>query len=77
MSQLTIYLDEKSGKLIEKAARREKVSLSRWAREKLLLAAGAPEWPENYGDLLGCIGDTSFVAPPEPLTDGDARDAFS
>jgi len=69
MAQLTIYLDEESGRLIEKAARRESVSLSRWAREKLLHAAGAPAWPENYAELLGSIDDTTFVPPPESAPD--------
>jgi hypothetical protein len=68
MAQLTIYLDEKSGKLIERAARRESLSLSRWAREKLVLAAGSPEWPDGYESVLGSISDASFRAP----ADGDA-----
>ncbi|MBE2202999.1 MAG: toxin-antitoxin system, antitoxin component [Chthoniobacterales bacterium] len=64
MAQLTIYLDAKSEGLIERAAKREALSLSRWAREKLILAAGAPTWPEGYASVLGSISDESFQAPP-------------
>jgi len=65
MPHLNIYVDEPAGKLIAKAAKRDSLSLSRWAREKLLAAAGAPEWPAGYRELLGSIKDEKFVAPPE------------
>lgn len=65
MPQVTIYLDAESSRLIEKAAKREAVSLSRWAREKLVLAAGSPSWPEGYAGVLGSIADASFMAPEE------------
>ena len=65
MAQLTIYLDPKSGRLIARAAKREALSLSRWAREKLVLAAGAPAWPEGYASVLGSISDASFHAPAD------------
>ena len=65
MPHLNIYVDEPAEKLIAKAAKRESLSLSRWAREKLLAAAGAPEWPAGYRKLLGSIDDDRFVAPPE------------
>jgi len=66
MAQLNIYIDAKSSRLIESAAKRESLSLSRWAREKLVLAAGAPAWPDGYRSVLGSISDDSFAAPPEP-----------
>ena len=77
MSQLTIYLDAKSEPLIEKASRREALSLSRWAREKLLLAAGAPSWPKGYEKLLGSIRDPSFRAPRELPEGADKAPEFS
>jgi hypothetical protein len=67
MGQVTIYLDKKSERLIVRAAKKESLSLSRWAREKLVLAAGAPEWPKGYASLLGSLSDPSFRAP----SDGD------
>ena len=65
MAQLTIYLDAEAEKLIERAAKREAVSLSRWAREKLVRAAGGATWPEGYEAIIGSITDPSFRAPDE------------
>lgn len=65
MPQLTIYLDKEAEKRISRAARRESMSLSRWAREKLVLAAGAPAWPKGYEQLLGKLDDPTFTTPPE------------
>ncbi|MCX6969801.1 MAG: hypothetical protein NTV93_06545 [Verrucomicrobia bacterium] len=76
MAQLTIYLDAKSGHLIERAARRESLSLSRWAREKLVLAAGAPTWPKGYASVLGSVSDTSFHAPADGGGKKDQRADF-
>lgn len=77
MGQLSIYLDAKSEQLIERAAKRESLSLSRWAREKLVLAAGAPEWPEGYSEVLGSISDPVFFAPSDVLKPGDQKPVFA
>jgi hypothetical protein len=71
---LNIYVDEPAGRLIARAAKRDSLSLSRWAREKLLAAAGAPEWPAGYRELLGSIDDDSFLVPAE---DAVARDQMA
>jgi len=71
MPQLNIYLDAEASRLIESAAKRESMSLSRWAREKLVLAAGSPEWPEGYAELFGSIRDNTFCAPDELSRDLD------
>lgn len=76
MAQLTIYLDDKSGRLIERAAKRESLSLSRWAREKLILAAGAPAWPEGYASVFGSVSDPSFRAPGDREEWQDQRADF-
>lgn len=76
VAQLTIYLDAKSGHLIERAAKKESLSLSRWAREKLVLAAGSPSWPEGYASVLGSISDASFRAPGDGEGIGDQRADF-
>ena len=77
MPQLTIYLDKKSGQIIELAAHRASQSVSRWARDKLVLAAGAPDWPDGYPDLLGQLNDPTFHAPPELPAELDAPANFS
>jgi hypothetical protein len=63
MSQLTIYLDPETQRKIEEAARREAVSLSRWAREHLARAADASStsaW-DHLASFSGIAED--FEAP--------------
>ncbi len=70
MSQMTIYLDLDTEKMVRAAARQENKSLSRWAGEQLAKAAGVGQWPKNYFELFGSIDDNSFQAPtdiPESL----------
>ena len=76
MPHLNIYVDEPSAKVIAKAAKREALSLSRWARGKLLAAAGAPEWPADYSAVLGSIHDEKFVAPAESAVGQDQAVRF-
>ena len=76
MPHLNIYVDEPSGKVIAKAAKREALSLSRWARGKLLAAAGAPEWPADYSAVLGSIHDETFAAPAESALGQDQAVRF-
>lgn len=64
MSQLTIYLDEETREKAGRAAEREGLSLSRWARNQLAAAADeGKQWPEGYFELAGSIADESFKAP--------------
>jgi len=76
MPHLNIYVDEPSAKVIARAAKRESLSLSRWARGKLLAAAGAPEWPTDYREVLGSIDDDTFVAPTESAVGHDQAVRF-
>ncbi|MBE2179624.1 MAG: hypothetical protein IAE97_04055 [Chthoniobacterales bacterium] len=71
MPHLNIYVDEAAGRAISRAAKRESVSLSRWAREKLLAAAGAPDWPAGYREVMGSITDDKFVAPADEASSHD------
>jgi hypothetical protein len=65
MPQLSLYLDEKTLKKVEKAARISKVSVSKWVRSKLMRSL-QNEWPEDYFELFGAISDDSFRSPEEP-----------
>lgn len=69
MSQLTIYLDPETQRKVEIAARRESVSLSRWAREHLARAADA-EAASAWDHLAGFSGtiDDSFEIPARAAT---------
>ena len=64
MSQLTIYLDEKSMKAVKAAARREKTSVSHWAREHLTQAARR-SWPAGYFALFGALADSDLERPAQ------------
>jgi hypothetical protein len=64
MAQLTIYLDANTQKKVEAAARRDSVSLSRWARDHLARAAdqdGASAW-SHLSAFTGTV-DKSFAIP--------------
>lgn len=69
MPQLTIYLDPATQRQVELAARREAVSLSRWARKHLAKAAAA-ETASAWDHLAGFSGtvDASFVPPARDTT---------
>ena len=73
---LNIYVDEPAARRIVKAAKSESLSLSRWAREKLLAAAGTPDWPVGYSDVLGSVQEESFIAPQDPPPEEDPMARF-
>ncbi len=67
MSQLSIYLDPETQRKVELAARRESVSISRWARNHLAKAAEDAEasaW-DHVSSFAGIAGD-SFDLPDRP-----------
>ena len=69
MAQLTIYLDEDTQRKVEAAAKREAVSLSRWAREHLAKAAeqsGGSAW-DHLSSFVGIAGEDFH--PPERTKD--------
>jgi len=74
MAQLTIYLDQTARDAVKRAAHRENVSLSKWARHTLLRAAEAPSaWPEGYRHIVGSIQDEPFSIPEDlPITPSDS-----
>lgn len=72
MSQLTLYLDEKSLKLIEKCARKDHKSLSGWAKERLLNSINN-KWPDEFFSLYGSIKDDSFKRPEQISYDHDSK----
>lgn len=59
MAQLSLYIDQDTLKKVEKAAKMEKTSISKWVCQKLRLAL-SNEWPDNYFELFGSIKDHSF-----------------
>jgi len=72
MSQLTIYLDEPSMREIKRSARREHVSVSKWARRRLCEAV-RHTWPSDYFDLFGALGDEDLARPAQSDLAADAK----
>ena len=65
MAQLTIYLDDDTLKKIEKAAGRDKESVSRWVKKRLVMTL-ANVWPGKYFNLFGALSRDSFQRPAQP-----------
>jgi len=70
MAQLTIYLDDPTLHRIEKAARREKRSVSQWVRTRLSESFHR-KWPEEFVASLGSLRDTDLQRPPQGSFDDD------
>ena len=64
MGQLTIYLDDKTIKKIEDAAKLEECSLSKWAKSKLTKAL-EKDWPSGYFDIFGSLKNSELERPKE------------
>jgi hypothetical protein len=74
MAQLSLYLDKHTLAKLEKAARREKLSLSKWVR-RLITGRVSDEWPEGYSRLFGSVRDRTFVRHAQPSLENDAKRA--
>jgi len=77
MPQLNIYLDKESEKAVRAAARKQSLSLSKWAGRELLRAASkGKQWPEDYSTLLGSIQDETFSIPEDGVDSPDQQAEF-
>jgi hypothetical protein len=55
---------------VKSAAKREKLSVSRWAR-KYLTRAAAQSWPDGYFSLFGALKDSDLERPPQGASADD------
>ncbi len=62
MPQISLYIDKNTLASVEKAAKNDKLSISKWVARKIRKALHS-EWPSNYFNLFGSIKDDSFVEP--------------
>lgn len=62
MPQISLYIDEKTLKMVENAAMRQRVSISKWVGEQIR-AKVEPVYPVDYGSLFGSISDDTFIKP--------------
>lgn len=68
MPQVSLYLDKDTLKKIESAAKKEKVSISQWVRDRIETSL-SKDWPIDFFDLFGSVTDDSFL-PPEKQSFG-------
>lgn len=64
MPQLSLYLDDASMSLLRTNARKDGVSLSRYAKT-LIEKNSSPSWPSSFWNTYGAMNDDSFVVPDE------------
>lgn len=73
MSQITLYLDEETQELVERSAKAQGVSKSRWVAEIIRKHAGEA-WPQDCLDLAGSFPDFPLRdEPAEPAAKDAAR----
>lgn len=70
MPQLSLYLDEKTLKMVQQAAKLSRISVSKWVANQLK-AQLCSEWPQEYFKLFGSVTDPSFKAPKAMTTADD------
>lgn len=59
MPQISLYIDKDTLNKIEKAANKEKISISKWVGKNIKKVIKA-DYPRGYFDLFGSIADESF-----------------
>lgn len=72
MSQMTIYLDEESARVIRRSAKREHMSVSNWARRRLCEAV-RETWPDAFFQTFGALHDSDFARPPQAELGSDVE----
>ena len=61
MPQISLYIDEETLKKIEKAAKKEHISISKWVGNNIKRSFKG-EYPKNYFNLYGSMKDETMVA---------------
>lgn len=70
MPQLSLYIDERTLKRLQTAAKLENVSVSKYVVRKLSETMDT-SWPENYQKLFGAVEDETFEVDREASFDAD------
>jgi hypothetical protein len=72
MPQISLYIDKKTMQKVEKAAKAEKLSISKWVGKQLKKSLKT-SYPTDFESLFGSITDESFVEPEKILAEADAK----
>ncbi|MFA6008022.1 MAG: hypothetical protein WC784_05295 [Candidatus Shapirobacteria bacterium] len=70
MPQISLYIDEKTLKKVENAAKRQHISISKWVAEQIRSRV-EPAYPVNFEALFGSITDDTFIEPEEISCNSD------
>lgn len=76
MARLSVYLDDDTLQRVRCAAKRDRVSASRRARQRLAEGLGTT-WPRGYFDVIGSLSGNDLERPGQGTSAGDLpREAF-
>ncbi|MBN1501037.1 MAG: toxin-antitoxin system, antitoxin component [Spirochaetes bacterium] len=75
MPQISLYIDKETLIKIEKAAQREKISISKWVGKNIKKVINN-DYPKGYFDLFGSISDESFDVKKLSFKDDSKRESF-
>jgi hypothetical protein len=64
MPQISLYVDENTLKKVEKAAKIENKTISKWVASKIKSSLES-DWSKEWMNLFGSIKDPSFSEPSE------------
>lgn len=71
MPQISLYIDKKTMDKIERAAKRDRLSISKWVGRSIMQYF-EEQWPSKYFDLYSSIDDDSFTRHNENAFPDDA-----
>jgi hypothetical protein len=75
MPQISLYIDKDTLLKIEKAAKQENISLSKWVGKNIKKAIQERYLPKYFG-LFGTIVDESFTVPKLTFKEDRKREQF-
>ena len=76
MAQLSLYLDDCALAALKEGARREGISMSRYAADSIV-ERGRFGWPAGFFDVYGSVSDDTFAAPQDVDSGLDEAVSFS
>lgn len=72
MPQISLYIDEKTLKKVESAAKQQRLSISKWVAEQIRSKVDTV-YPADYDKLFGSITDDTFMKPESQKFNRDAK----
>ena len=72
MPQISLYIDEKTLREIEKAASEEQISMSKWV-VKRIQSQLKPSYPDNYANLFGSLSEDQLSRPDQLSFQSDSH----